>query len=112
MKTGRIAFGPNQQRKLEDAIERVRNPAPGVTLVSHGWSKRCAICEKHTHAKWHEFVTEALNPVALVQMIRSMNEAPEVRSRIVAHILAVTGMDLAAVEIAPAADAVDPVDAR
>jgi hypothetical protein len=98
------------EKNLLKALETIRNPAPGVSLVSHGWSigKRCRVCEQHSHAKWHEMVQGDLNPVALVQMIRSMDNGPDLRSRIIAHIVAVTGMDLPSAEQALAADAVDP----
>jgi hypothetical protein len=39
MKTGRITFGPKSDSGdgLKRALDTIRNPAPGVTLVSHGF---------------------------------------------------------------------------
>lgn len=38
---------------FQKAIETLRNPAPGVTLVSHGWKKR-----EPTHAELMDLVRE------------------------------------------------------
>lgn len=45
-----------------------------TTLVSHGWVKRCRVCEQHGHAKWHEVARGDINPVALIQMVESLND--------------------------------------
>jgi hypothetical protein len=99
---GRIAFGDSQKRgstgKLSDALEKLRNPAPGVTLVSHGWVKRCRMCElAGQHAKWHEYASgEVINPIALVQWLQAVkiDDVEEFRKAAIAYVAFITTLDM------------------
>jgi predicted Fe-S protein YdhL (DUF1289 family) len=91
----------SEQTKLADAMKTLRNPSPCVHLVSHGFTKRCRLCERRSHAKWHELASEELNPVALIEWIESVrvqspdqiNDAVALKSRIIGYICGVTGID-------------------
>lgn len=83
--------------EFAEDLDTLKNPAPGVTLVSHGWVKRCRVCETTTHAKWHELARGTLNPVALIERIESMLPA-DVARPLVQYIVAVTGLDYAAMQ--------------
>ena len=102
--------------KLKDAIKTIKNPAPSVTLVSHGWVKRCRMCEKHSHARWHNLAQEHLNPVALLEWIDAVEavhpHAVAVKARIAGYVAGMTGIDRDAMKRALEAErtvaAVDP----
>lgn len=83
---GRIEFGGDSQKlgtggELSKALQKLRNPAPGVTLVSHGWVPMCAICEKsRVHAKWHEASKgELINPISLLEFIDTLEPTEGVK---------------------------------
>lgn len=99
MKTGRITqLTDGGKSELERAIERLRNPAPGVTLASHGFVKRCAVCEHQTHAKWHEVARGDINPVALIQFVQALDDGGTgVVSCVVDWVRLMTGIDDAAI---------------
>lgn len=68
-------------------------------LVSYGWKKRCEVCERRSHAKWHEFARGEINPIALIQFIEAIPSnrdgvtADAACAAIVGYVLAVTSLD-------------------
>jgi hypothetical protein len=70
-------------------------PSP---LEADGWrEKECRVCRGHVHAKWHTLAQCELNPVALIQWLESRQLA-DVSLPVVRYILAVTGIDYAAMQ--------------
>jgi hypothetical protein len=115
MKTGRITKLTTGKSPLELALQTLKNQAPGTTLVTHGWVKRCEVCERLTHAKWHEVAKNDINPVALIQFVERYRNATKVGgviTDIVAYVCGVTGIDeprmRAMLESEQAVAAVDP----
>jgi hypothetical protein len=63
-----------------------------------GWqpiASACRICQRHTHAKWHDLAINEVNPVALIQFVESVLP-PDSASKIVGYVARVTGIDLEA----------------
>lgn len=72
-----------------------------TTLASHGFKRRCEVCHRQTHAKWHEYARCEANPVALIEFVeRHRASAPAVCDAIVGYIYAVTAMDVEAMRAA------------
>ncbi len=68
-----------------------------IRLVSHGFKVRCRICERHTHAKWHELARESLNPVALIEWLSALPDS-QIKQATIGYVLAITGIDYAEME--------------
>jgi hypothetical protein len=76
-------------------------------LVSHGWGKRCRVCERQSHAKWHDLAQGELNPVALIDWIEALPDVGgqvQLKARIVGYVLGCTGIDHQALRAALAAE--------
>lgn len=114
MKVGKIEqLTTGQSFELSKALDTLRNPGGGVTLVSHGFVKRCRVCEQHTHAKWHEVAKGEINPIALLELLDRLNDdGTGVIEAIRGWVVIMAGVDVAAmralVESERAVDAVDP----
>lgn len=39
-----------------------------------GFEPRCRVCERHTHAKWHDVASGDINPIALLQLLDRLND--------------------------------------
>lgn len=76
----------------------------------------CRVCERQSHAKWHDLAQAELNPMALIEWIEAM--PPDLgtlatKTRIIGYVLGCTGIDhqemtRALWEEQQAANAVDP----
>ncbi len=81
----------------ENACKPAPPPAPPqARLVSDGWSQRCGVCSRQTHAKWHSLAQCELNPVALIEWIEAMPHelgTLATKTRIIGYILGCTGID-------------------
>lgn len=97
---GRIVFGSGdkESKNLDAAIRKLRNPASGVTLASHGWVTPCNICQQHTHAKWHDYSAgKIINPLALVGWLEMVefDSVEEFREAAIAWVTHVGTLDIA-----------------
>jgi len=65
------------------------------------------MCDRHSHAKWHDLAQCDLNPVALLEWIEALPYGAgemALKARIMGYILGVTGIDSAAMKAALAAE--------
>jgi hypothetical protein len=58
--------------------------------------RRCEVCERQQHAKWHEYSRNVMNPIALVEFIEALPDkgAVGMKQAILGYIFAITAMDV------------------